>query len=138
MTQLITCFLLTAELNSSSCKRTLRKGLSPTLKCFDSLHPFSNKIQSVGQLIIFFEAGVGRGPYEVRCQSRSCILSVLPLHGHPKTQTMQTAERADCADCTLFLTLDSLFSLPVKKYVLMFVIFPQATETQHLTVDSRV
>ena len=44
------------------------KWLSPTLKCFDSHHPLSYKIQSVGQLIIF-EVGFERRRYEVQCQS---------------------------------------------------------------------
>ena len=71
-----------------------------------------------------------------------------PSSGHPKTQTMQTA---DCRLQTVqtvqtvqteyfFLTLDSLFSVlqlqNSVKYVVMFIIYPQIAKTRHLTVDS--
>ena len=66
-----------------------------------------------------------------------------PQAGHPKTQAMQTADRAPvdrCRPCrpnTFFLTLDSLFSvLQLQngvKYVLMFVIYQQDAQTRHLT-----
>ena len=69
--------------------------------------------------------------------------------GHPKTQTMQTADCRPgrpcrlCRPCRLsnfFLTLDSFFSVlqvqNIVKYLVMFVIYPQTMQTQHLTIDS--
>ena len=53
-------------------------------------------------------------------------------------QTMQTVQTVHTE--YFFLTLDSLFSvmqLPSSaQYVFMLAIYPQATQTQHLTVDS--
>ena len=53
---------------------------------------------------------------------------------------MQTADCRPCRLSTFFLTLDSFFSVlqlqNSVKYVVMFVIYPQAAQTRHLTVDS--
>ena len=75
-------------------------------------------------------------------QITHCSAREQNLHGgdisHSKTQTMQTA---DLADRWLFLTLESPFFSVLQlqnpfQCVPVFVVFPQATQTQHLTVDS--
>ena len=85
---------------------------------------------------------------EIVCLFRHRYLRKL---GHPKTQTMQTADCRPCRPCrpcrlcrlsTFLLTLGSLCSVQqfqnTVPYVLMFVIYSQAAphKPKHPTVDS--
>ena len=62
-------------------------------------------------------------------------------HADCRLQTVQTLQIVQTVQTEwFFLTLDSLFSVfqlqSSVQYILMFVIYPQAAQTQHSTVDS--
>ena len=80
---------------------------------------------------------------------RPCRLQSADFRLQTSDFRLQTAGCRPCRPCklcrscklsTFFLTLDSLFSvlqLPSSaQYVLMLAIYPQATQSQHLTVNS--